>query len=171
MTLLEEWRNKAYSNETPKAEYDALWKEYFELEKGVYEQLLKEPDKEVRGTVKELAEKYGLDIMIMTGILDGINDSLVKPNPIEEMDEDTEVSLLFDKETLYKNMVAAKAPWLYDLPEWDAIFDEEKRRELYREQKASGTVKRQEAKIYPNDPCPCGSGKKYKKCCMRKAEG
>lgn len=25
-----------------------------------------------------------------------------------------------------------------------------------------------EAKIYPNDPCPCGSGKKYKKCCGRK---
>mgnify|MGYP002621349921 CR=1 FL=1 len=24
-------------------------------------------------------------------------------------------------------------------------------------------------KIYPNDPCPCGSGKKYKKCCGRKA--
>nr|WP_243875294.1 SEC-C metal-binding domain-containing protein [Blautia obeum] len=23
-------------------------------------------------------------------------------------------------------------------------------------------------KIYPNDPCPCGSGKKYKKCCGRK---
>ena len=23
-------------------------------------------------------------------------------------------------------------------------------------------------KVYPNDPCPCGSGKKYKKCCGRK---
>jgi len=29
-------------------------------------------------------------------------------------------------------------------------------------------VKRMEAKIYPNDPCPCGSGKKYKNCCGRK---
>ena len=28
--------------------------------------------------------------------------------------------------------------------------------------------KREEKKIYPNDPCPCGSGKKYKQCCMRK---
>ena len=34
-----------------------------------------------------------------------------------------------------------------------------------KEQKASGTVRRQTKKIYPNDPCPCGSGKKYKKCC------
>ena len=31
-----------------------------------------------------------------------------------------------------------------------------------------GPVKRAEAKIYPNDPCPCGSGKKYKQCCGRK---
>ena len=31
-----------------------------------------------------------------------------------------------------------------------------------------GPVKRTEAKIYPNDPCPCGSGKKYKQCCGRK---
>ncbi|CDD48192.1 protein translocase subunit SecA [Firmicutes bacterium CAG:534] len=29
-------------------------------------------------------------------------------------------------------------------------------------------VKREKAKIYPNDPCPCGSGKKYKQCCGRK---
>ena len=29
-------------------------------------------------------------------------------------------------------------------------------------------TKRADAKVYPNDPCPCGSGKKYKQCCMRK---
>lgn len=31
-----------------------------------------------------------------------------------------------------------------------------------------GPVKRDTAKVYPNDPCPCGSGKKYKQCCGRK---
>lgn len=31
-----------------------------------------------------------------------------------------------------------------------------------------GPVKREGQKIYPNDPCPCGSGKKYKQCCGRK---
>lgn len=31
-----------------------------------------------------------------------------------------------------------------------------------------GNVVNVEKKIYPNDPCPCGSGKKYKKCCGRK---
>ena len=30
-------------------------------------------------------------------------------------------------------------------------------------------MKREEKKVYPNDPCPCGSGKKYKQCCGRKA--
>ena len=79
------------------------------------------------------------------------------------MEEDTVVSLAFDKESLYKNMVAAGADWLYNLPEWESIYDEEKRKELYIEQKKSGTVIKED-KIYPNDPCPCGSGKKYKKC-------
>ena len=32
---------------------------------------------------------------------------------------------------------------------------------------AKGPVKRKDAKVYPNDPCPCGSGKKYKQCCGR----
>jgi preprotein translocase subunit SecA len=30
------------------------------------------------------------------------------------------------------------------------------------------TVKRETKKVRPNEPCPCGSGKKYKKCCMLK---
>ena len=33
---------------------------------------------------------------------------------------------------------------------------------------AKAPVKRAESKVYPNDPCPCGSGKKYKQCCGRK---
>jgi uncharacterized protein YecA (UPF0149 family) len=80
------------------------------------------------------------------------------------MEEDTEVSLKFDKALLYKNMVAAGADWLYELEEWEAIFDEETRKALYKEQKSSTTIVKED-KVYPNDPCPCGSGKKYKKCC------
>ena len=83
---------------------------------------------------------------------------------IEEMEEDTVVNLGFDKALLYKNMVAADADWLYELEEWNDIFDEETRKKLYKEQKSSTTIVK-EAKIYPNDPCPCGSGKKYRKCC------
>ena len=74
----------------------------------------------------------------------------------------------FDKEKLYKNMVDARADWLYELPQWEKIFDENTRKRLYKEQKNSGTI-RKEKKIGRNDPCPCGSGKKYKKCCGRNA--
>ena len=118
------------------------------------------------GTVKELAEKYGQDVLTMVGFLDGINDSLKEPNPIETMDEDTVVNLGFDKALLYKNMVDAKADWLYELPQWEAIFTEEERKALYLEQKKSGTIVKPK-KIGRNDPCPCGSGKKYKFCCGR----
>ena len=61
--------------------------------KEIYAQLLKNPDEVVTGTVKELAEKYDVDIMTMTGFLDGIDDSLVESNPIEEMEEDTRLAL------------------------------------------------------------------------------
>ena len=166
MSLLEQWREKAYDPNADQKKAQQLWMDYFEKEKGVYKQLLAEPDREVKGTVSELAEKYGMDIMTMTGFLDGINDSLKTPNPIEEMDENTEVSLAFDTTALYKNMVEAKADWLYNLPEWDAIFTAEHRKELYLEQKKSGTVVKPK-KIGRNDPCPCGSGKKYKHCCGR----
>ena len=154
MSLLEDWRKKAYNTNTTKEALEAMWNVYFGVEKNIYEQLLTNPDEVVKGTVKELAEKYNISLEHMVGFLDGINDSLKTPNPIETMDENTEVSLEFDKELLYKNMVAADADWLFNLPQWDQIFDADTKKKLYKEQK-----------VYPNEPCPCGSGKKYKKCC------
>ena len=167
MALLEEWKKIVYDEKKNKGELERLWNRFFRLEQGVYEKLLSNPDEEVAGTVKELAQKYELTVLEMTGFLDGINDSLKEANPIETMEEDTPVKIEIDPEKLYYNMVEAKADWLYGLPQWDSILDAERRKELFREQKASGTV-RNEQKIYPNDPCPCGSGKKYKKCCGRK---
>lgn len=167
MALLEQWQKVAYNEKANKQDLQRFWQRYFLLEKNVYEQLLTNPDEVVEGTVKELAEKYKLSIMDMTGFLDGINDSLVTPNPIDTMEEDTKVSLAFDKEKLYKNMVDAKADWLYELPMWDEIFDADIKKRLYLEQKKSGTVIVGK-KIGRNDPCPCGSGKKYKQCCLNK---
>ena len=163
-TLLEQWRDIAYDQSASNAQMQQFWGSYFVIEKEIYEQLLTNPDEEVKGTVKELAEKYGQEVMTMVGFLDGINESLKVENPIETMDEDTVVSHAFDKEKLYKNMVAAKADWLYGLEQWNAIFSEEEQKRLYKEQKESTTV-RKEKKVGRNDPCPCGSGKKYKKCC------
>lgn len=166
MSLLTDWRTYAYEQEKSDKESQLFWGSYFAAEKGIYEQILANPDEVASGTVKELAEKYECKLPLMVGFLDGINDSLKTPNPIEEMTEDTVVSLDFDKEKLYYNMVGAKADWLYELPQWDSLLTEERRKELYREQKNSGTV-RVEKKPGRNDPCPCGSGKKYKFCCGR----
>lgn len=163
MALLQDWQAIAYNKETNKNELQKFWQDYFIVEKGIYEKLLTNPNEVVKGTVKELADRYKIDVMTMTGFLDGINDSLKVPNPIETMTEDTEVNLGFDKEKLYKNMVDAKADWLYNLPEWDLIFSAEKKKALYLEQKKSGTIVKPK-KIGRNDPCPCGSGKKYKYC-------
>ncbi len=164
MTLLETWRNTAYSQELTQKQSDELWADYFVKEKAIYEIILSEPDTVVKGTVKELAEKFDVELMMMVGFLDGIDESLKEPNPIEEMDENTTVNLGFDKEKLYYNMVAAKADWLYELPMWNNLLSADRRKELYKQQKASGTV-RKDKKVGRNDPCPCGSGLKYKRCC------
>ena len=140
MALLENWQKVAYNEKTNKQELQRFWQRYFLVEKGVYEKLLVNPDEHVEGTVKELAEKYELSIMDMTGFLDGINESLIAPNPIDTMEEDTVVNLNFDKEKLYKNMVEARADWLYELPMWEEIFDQETRHRLFLEQRKSGTV-------------------------------
>ena len=54
-------------------------------------------------------------------------------------------------------MVGAKAEWLYELPQWDALLTEDVRKDLYKKQKLSGTVVK-DKKVGRNDPCPCGSG-------------
>lgn len=167
MALLQEWQKISYNQEQDRATLQRFWQNYFLIEKGIYEKLLDNPDEEVSGTVKELADKYEIDIMAMTGFLDGINDSLITPNPIKTMEEDTVVSLAFDKEKLYENMVDAKADWLYELPQWDEIFDADKKKTLYREAKNAHTI-RNTVKVGRNDPCPCGSGRKYKQCCGKK---
>jgi len=164
MSLLQEWRDYAYAQDTDEKVGQLFWANYFNIEKGIYEKLLAEPETVVEGTVEELAKKYETELSFMVGFLDGINDSLKVENPIEEMEANTKVGLGFDKEKLYYNMVAAKADWLYELPVWNTLLTDEKRKELYLNQKKSNTIVK-DKKIGRNDPCPCGSGKKYKKCC------
>ena len=149
MAILQEWQKIAYNEKANQGELQRFWQRYFLLEKGVYEKLLTNPDEVVEGTVKELADKYGWDL-----------------SSVKTLEEDTKVSLAFDKVKLYQNMVDAKADWLYNLPMWDEIFDAETKHKLYLEQKKSGTVIVGK-KVGRNDPCPCGSGKKYKFCCGR----
>lgn len=167
MALLQDWREKAYSETADKGQLQRFWQAYFLKEKDIYAQLLKNPDEVVKGSIKELAEKYDVTVETIVGFLDGIDESLKDgvDNDIENLTEDSVVSFEFDKEKLYKNMVAAQADWLYGLEEWNDIYDEETQKRLYKEQKKSTTFVREGKKVGRNDPCPCGSGKKYKKCC------
>ena len=166
MTLLENWRHKAYAEGTDDKQKEELWKRYFLIEKGIYEKILSKPTEAISCTVEELAEKFGTDIETITGFLDGINESIKEANPIETMEADTQIRIEIEPEKLYYNMVEAKAEWLYTLPQWDDILSREKRKELYKQQKSSGTVVK-DKKVERNEPCPCGSGKKYKHCCAK----
>ena len=165
-TLYQQWQDLAYDETADRSQLEKFWGTYFQIEKEIYEKLLSNPDEVVKGTVKELAEKFGQEVLTMIGFLDGINESLLIEIDLDTVEEDTVVSLAFDKERLYKNMVAAKADWLYELPQWKEIFSEEELKKFYKEQKESTTIHKPK-KIGRNDPCPCGAGKKYKKCCGR----
>ena len=164
MGLLKDWRDHAYGLDERTPEGQNFWKEYFTVEKGIYEKLLADPKQVVEGTIPELAERYGTDVETMTGFMDGIDESLITSNDLDNVTEETKVVIRIDPEKLYMNMVQCNAEWLYTLPQWDAIFTKEKQEELYKKEKSSHTVIKP-PKIGRNDPCPCGSGKKYKKCC------
>ena len=76
MALLEQWQKVAYNEKADRGELQRFWQRYFLLEKGVYEKLLTNPDEKVEGTVKELADKYGLSIMDMTGFCHCSNNAI-----------------------------------------------------------------------------------------------
>ena len=162
MKLYNEWDQKAYKPESQE-EYDAFWNVYLEEEKNIYDDILKNKEKNIKSNVKEFSQKYSIPEFKVVGFLDGINTSLEKEIDLEKLEEDSDFELNIDFGKLYKNMLEAKAPWLYELESWNGIFSDEERSELTREYKDSKTVRVK--KIGRNEPCPCGSGKKYKKCC------
>jgi preprotein translocase subunit SecA len=142
----------------------AFWREYGTIEKRIYSNLLANYNKPFNGTVGELAEKFETTTEFFMGFIDGVNDSLVEPFELEKIEDNTVLEFNVNFEKLYFNMLDAKADYLYALPQWDGIFSPEKRKEIQKLWKDSKTVTNT-TRVGRNDPCPCGSGKKYKKCC------
>jgi len=143
---------------------EAFWEEYSEVETRIYKKILSNHNEVLTTSIKDLADEVNADDEFVMGFVDGINDSLKAPFDLEGIKAEDELSFDVDYENLYYNMLDAKAEYLYELPQWDGIFSAEKRKEISKRYKDSKTV-RNENKIGRNDPCPCGSGKKYKKCC------
>ena len=161
MKLYEQWANLIQTVDR-QGNTPAFWAEYYEMEKQNYIEILTK-QKVYQDKLENLAKAFNMDNEIFIGFLDGINTSLKAELPIEELEETSEITLDVDYEKLYFNMLAAKAKWLYTLPQWDAILTQEKRKEITKEYRK--TVIATSEKVGRNDPCPCGSGKKYKNCC------
>ena len=166
MSLYEDWMKKAFSQEGRSIE--AVWEEYLPKEQKIYEYILGEKVTKLEGTITELAARFDMTAEMIVAFIDGLNASLEEPFDMETLAEDTKVCIKIDFEKLYKLMIEYKAEHLSNLPQWDGIYDAETRKHFALEQKKSKTIVKGE-KIGRNDPCPCGSGKKYKKCCGRNA--
>ncbi len=163
MSLYSEWTEMLQSDRTP-AQAKEFKREYFDKETAVYKRLLADHKQVCTGTLGDLADQFDMDPVVFTGFMDGVNTSLKKEYDLDSLKITTKIELDIDWEKLYFNMHDAKASWLYTLPEWDGVLTEEKRKQITREYRASKMFVKTE-NIGRNDPCPCGSGKKYKKCC------
>ena len=163
MSLFKDW-SSIVNSEMTQEQYSAFWNGYLSQEKSVYETILGEKTQKLQGTVSQLAEKFGIEPITFVGFLDGINTSLDSEIDLEPLTDESEIDASIDFEKLFYNMHEAKASWLYEIKAWDEILTKERRKEIKKEWQATKTVVNTE-KIGRNDPCPCGSGKKYKKCC------
>ncbi len=166
MSLLQEWESMAPDSTNIQA-YNDYWKQYFKVEEGIYKKVLGEKQKQLKGTVEELAKYYNTSVHEMIGFLDGIKESLTEEFDPDGLEKESEIDLEIDYKKLLFNMHRAKADWLYGMKEWEEILSDEERKQIKKEYSQSGTVHK-EKETGRNEPCPCGSGKKYKKCCMKK---
>jgi len=163
MSLYTEWTENL-KGITTQEEYQAFFNEYMAKETECYRNILQTKNPVVEGTIKDLAEKNNMTNLQFIGFLDGANTSFKEEVGLDDLTEDSEIKVEFDFEKLLWNMHDSKAEWLYGMNEWSNIFDDEKRKQIKKDFNRSKIVVKGE-KVGRNDPCPCGSGKKYKKCC------
>lgn len=167
MSYYSTWMDKSENTENQN-EYTRYMNLYFSLEKDAYDKIFKNyPDNSdlLNGKATELSEKlgFGKNMDIFVGFLDGIKSSLNKEIDVENVEDDTEISLDIDYKKLLYNMRDAKASWLFKLNSWKNVLTEEEIDKIAFEYREANIVRTEI--IGRNDPCPCGSGKKYKKCC------
>ncbi len=161
MKVYSEWK-KLIENVTEenKNEFEQT---YYKSEENLYKKILAESENVIQGKFGDIAKEYGFTNATFAGFMEGVNESLIDPVNLEDLKVSSDIILKIDFEKLYLNMLKAKADWLYNLPEWDGVLTEEKRHQITKDYHLSKQAVSK--KIGRNDPCLCGSGKKYKKCC------
>lgn len=162
MSLFQDWKD-LMENQTEDT-FENFWKEYSETETKIYTHILENAKEHLSGTVDELVAEFQCDKTIFVGFLDGINSSLKTEIDLSGVTGETAIDLDVDFEKLFFNMLKAEADYLFTIPAWEDVLSEDTRMEIIKEFKRSKTV-HVEKEPGRNDPCPCGSGKKYKKCC------
>lgn len=162
MSLFGEWQKKLEEQRETGTD-ETFFNNYIRLETEAYKVILASGNVEIEGKLSEFADKYQMDHVTFIGFLDGINSSLKNELDLEALDQDSDVKLEIDLEKLFYNMLGAKADWLYNLKEWDGLLSEDQRKDIRRHFNEDNRAVSN--KVGRNDPCPCGSGKKYKKCC------
>ncbi|NLB33292.1 MAG: SEC-C domain-containing protein [Tissierellia bacterium] len=163
MSLFKQWSENLENIKTQE-EYQAFFNEYMSKETENYRKILESKNPVIEGRIRDLAEKNDMSAVEFMGFLDGANTSFKETLVLDDLTEESEINVEVDFEKLLWNMHDAKAEWLYGMKEWEEIFDEEKRKSIKKEFNRSKIVVKGE-KIGRNEPCPCGSGLKYKKCC------
>ena len=164
MGLYQQWLDLAQSPRSQQEQQD-FWKDYFAAERMNYEKILDRIDRPFEGKLSDLAKAFDMSNEMFMGFMDGINTSLAAGEyDVENLEADSDISLKVDNEKLYYNMLDAKADWLYGLAQWDGILSLEEREHIAKQ------FRQDKVFIAPktpgrNEPCSCGSGKKYKNCC------
>ncbi len=162
MSLYSQWQKKLESQGNS-PETQKFFNNYLSKETDAYKAILSSGSTALEGKLEDLAKTYDMDNLTFMGFLDGINTSLETELDLESLTEESEIKANIVLDKLYYNMLKAKANWLYELKEWEPLLTVEERaaiRKKYNEDHRAVSNK-----VGRNDPCPCGSGKKYKKCC------
>lgn len=168
MSYFSEWETSIQGSESAnESEYQAFVQNYYDSETEAYRLILESYPKIPTGTAAELAKELGFnsDMVTFLGFLDGLNEALKQPLELNNITDETPVKIELDYEKLYIKMHEAKADWLYNLEPWDQVLNADRREELAKDWRRSKIAVSN--KVGRNDPCPCGSGKKYKLCCGR----
>jgi hypothetical protein len=163
MSHIEDWRTRTDDGVDP-AMRETYIKKYYAEEQEAYDRILQAYPEILEGTADELSTRLGFtEAPIFAGFVEGVNPSLAAAVDLDALDDATPIRLAIDFDQLFWNMLEAKATWLHQLASWDGVLDEAKREETIRRFRTSKMAV--SAKVGRNDPCPCGSGRKYKVCC------